>query len=421
MTKYSKELRLLHHVEKGSLKGAIEMLKAGANANGTSEAAASPLFLAANRGRIDILKLLIDYGADLEGTSSLDKFADGFTGNLPFEQGTTPLHGALAGENLDALRLLLLAGADPNLADSKGCTPLMMTCLKYFHAKNYVLTAVQELFDAGADPKVADLNGETALHIAATFNAPDLLGLLLSRAPSTVNLPNKKGVTALCYAASEGMEVAVSCLLSAGARDDPFLFAKGIGSLLTAVELGHEKVVRVLLDRGVQAVGGELAMSYALRRSILKRFPRILQMLLAVEGEHKRTKWARLRHTDGTPALHFAAACESLAAASILLQAGAGEATTNGLDKDISCCVGAVLPANKRNPDTTAAICRLLERGPAFRARSWAWAAESSEAPAASGTVCSMKRGRATLDVRIFRPTGNQFFSTRFSRYCKKR
>lgn len=402
MTKSSKELRLLHQVQKGSLKGIIEMLKAGANVDGSSEVGTAPLFLAANRGRTDVLQLLIDNGADLDAPSSLDNFADGFSGSLPFAEGPTPLHGALASESLDAIRLLLAAGADPDLADSKGCTPLMMACLKYSRTKKFVLMAV------------TDLKGDTALHIAANFNAPELLGLLLSRAPSTVNLPNTDGVTALCYAASEGKEAAVSCLLSAGARDNTFLFAKGIGSLLIAVELGHEKVVRVLLDRGVQAVGGELAMSYALRRAISYRFPRILQMLLAIEGEQKRIKWARLRHTDGNPALFFAAACESLAAASILLLAGADEGATNTLDKHISCCVGAAIRVNNRTPATTAAMCRLLERGPAFRARSWAWAAKPSEAPASSG--CSMSGARATLNVRIFRLKSNRFFSTRFCR-----
>ncbi|CAM9188238.1 unnamed protein product [Ectocarpus fasciculatus] len=416
MPKLTKELRLLHQVEKGNLKGAFEMLEAGANADGSSEAAASPLFLAANRGRLDILQLLID-----NAPSSLDKFADGFSGvTLLCAQGLTPLHGAIKGENLDALRILLVAGADPNLADNKGSTPLMMTCLHYIHAKNFVLRAVRELFDAGADPRGTGIRGETALHFAANFNAPDLLGLLLARAPSTVNAPNEEGVTALCYAAAEGKEVAVSCLLSAGAYDDPFLFGKGIGSLIMAAELGHEKVVRVLLDRGVQAVGGELAMSYALRRAVHNRFRTILQMLLDVEGEQKRMKWARLRHTDGNPVLHYAAACESLVAASILISAGADEGTTNGFGRHASVCVGAALPAEKRNPANTAAMCRLLERGPTFRALSWAWAAEPSETPAASGTVCSMNRATAALDVRIFRPTGNLCFSTRFSRYCKR-
>ncbi|CAM9515566.1 unnamed protein product [Ectocarpus fasciculatus] len=305
-----------------------------------------------------------------------------------------------------------------------------MTCLKYSCAKNFVLRAVRELLDAGADPRVAEPDGCIALHVAANFNEPDLLELLLSRAPSTVNVPEEEGVTALCYAASEGMEVAVSCLLSAGAYDDPFLFGKGIGSLIMAVEEGHEKVVRVLLDRGVQAVGGELAMSYALRRAIQYRFRRILQMLLDVEGEQKRVKWARLRHTDRTPVLHFAASCESLVAASILLQAGADESTllpggadegtTDGREKYISRFVGTALPADKRNPANTAAMCRLLERGPAFRALSWAWAAEPPEPLGASGTICPMRGSRATLRVRVFRPMGNRFFSTRFSRYCKK-
>ena len=68
------------------------------------------------------------------------------------------------------------------------------------------------------------------------------------------------------------------------------------------------------------------------------------------------------------------------------------------------------------------AYCRrMLDRGPAFRARSYTWSA--LEAPAAAPAAAevpvasNLEPAAGSLSVRVFRPMGTRFFAERFARY----
>ncbi|GAB4835221.1 hypothetical protein Ancab_000130 [Ancistrocladus abbreviatus] len=73
----------------------------------------TPLMIAATYGSVDVLKVILSLSeADVNRTCSSDK--------------STALHCAASGGSVyavDVIKLLLLAGADPNLADAKGCRP----------------------------------------------------------------------------------------------------------------------------------------------------------------------------------------------------------------------------------------------------------------------------------------------------------
>lgn len=72
----------------------------------------------------------------------------------------TPLHAAAAWGDKQIVKLLLNVGANPNLADNRGWTPLM------YAAKNGNLEMVQNLLAAGADPSYKDSKGNTAFGLA---------------------------------------------------------------------------------------------------------------------------------------------------------------------------------------------------------------------------------------------------------------
>lgn len=94
----------------------------------------SSLSKAAQISRTDIVKLLLDYGADAEKKDLKEAFVE-----------------ALLSGNLEITKMLLDAGANVNIKDEKGITPLMYAVL--FPTKNQG-TIVEWLLAAGAHVNV---------------------------------------------------------------------------------------------------------------------------------------------------------------------------------------------------------------------------------------------------------------------------
>ena len=77
----------------------------------------TPLHAAAWKGELEVAKVLIDLGADVNALSENDHY------------GTTPLHAAAHANNRDVVRLLLDSGADASIVNHAGRTPLGETTL----------------------------------------------------------------------------------------------------------------------------------------------------------------------------------------------------------------------------------------------------------------------------------------------------
>ncbi|CAM9947868.1 unnamed protein product, partial [Scytosiphon promiscuus] len=111
---------LAREVSIGSLTGVERLLNDGADVNGKGIDLLSPICRAASSGRVDVVKLLIERGADLEATT-IETRSDG-----SFRVGSAPaVHLAIYGRHIDVLQVLLQAGANPNSFNSYGTTPLM--------------------------------------------------------------------------------------------------------------------------------------------------------------------------------------------------------------------------------------------------------------------------------------------------------
>ena len=116
------------------------------------------LYIACEDGNVDLAKLLINRGADV---------------NLPVSWQRTPLYAANMGGYADIVKLLLENGADPNQL-AKSQTPLHVA------AENGCLQCVVHLVDAGAEVNALTSNGSPPIHLAKLSGHDDVVAYLNS-------------------------------------------------------------------------------------------------------------------------------------------------------------------------------------------------------------------------------------------------
>ena len=128
----------------------------------------TPLALAAHFGHLEVMRLLIDRGADVNRVAT-------------HRLAVTPLHAALFGRQVDAALLLIERGADVALArGGSGWKRAGWTPLHYAAGMGFG-TLVQPLLDRGADPSRADEEGKTPLDLAIDANHSGIADVLRSR------------------------------------------------------------------------------------------------------------------------------------------------------------------------------------------------------------------------------------------------
>jgi hypothetical protein len=91
--------------------------------------------------------------------------------NLSADKNVTPLHVAVAAQNLDLARYLLEHGADVNAGDAEGHTPL------HFAINRRDLELIRLVLDAKADPNAPDSAGKTPLNWVADSSVYPPMGM----------------------------------------------------------------------------------------------------------------------------------------------------------------------------------------------------------------------------------------------------
>jgi len=144
-------------------------------ANGESGAKLLPLHQAILRRKTDMVRLLLDRGADPRRADASQR---------------SPLQMAVERADAGLVGLLLARGADPTARDKAGWTPL-----HHAGAKNQLAIA-RLLLEGGAKPNQLSELGGTALHEAAVSGSVELIKLLLDRGVDPT-IVSKTSVTAL--------------------------------------------------------------------------------------------------------------------------------------------------------------------------------------------------------------------------------
>ena len=144
-----------------------ELMQAGADVNIKNDYQHTALMYAAQKGSIEIVKMLIDVGADVNTTCEC--------------HGNGALLSAVMGGHVDCLSKLIAAGADVNLSNKKG-----RTCLTFVRDGQ----CCNELISAGANVNIKDAEGGTSLLYALLNGNVDILEMLID-AGADVNIQNK--------------------------------------------------------------------------------------------------------------------------------------------------------------------------------------------------------------------------------------
>lgn len=271
------------------------------------------------------------------------------------QNGNTALHRAVQRGNTDIVRLLLQAGADKMAKGFGDATPLIMAAACGYKE------LVQLLVDEGTDISAIDGEGYNVLHAAAQNGYPDLVRfllecegadiasgagtgvatplqvaaragwvdvvkLLLEKGASTAD-KGPHGFTALHSAASRGKAEVVKLLLDYGA--DSRIRTEGLSTALTlAATDGHRKVVKLLLDRGADIMEKGPHGYTALHLAAEEGHHDVVQLLLQRGADITATE------NEGSTALHLATAAGCLEVVDLLIGWGEGTAVRDsGIDE----------------------------------------------------------------------------------------
>jgi len=264
----------------GCAEAAKLLLERGADVNRLTGKFQSAAFMAAGLGHVDVMRALIDHGADLEsagkpgpvspwefpspmqhavscaGPDMVGLLLDSLNGGegyrrgdpLVFPDGMGAIHCCVSKRppGVDNLKVLLDRGVDPNLGDKTKWTPLQVA------ASWGDLDVIRVLVEAGAHLSGNPGNGSytySAMQMAVVRDQPGSIKLLVELG-ADVNQDTGHGITPIITAAKENKQELASLLLDLGADMTSVLQNNHWSVFDTAKKEGHSGVAELLVRRG---------------------------------------------------------------------------------------------------------------------------------------------------------------------------
>ncbi|MGC9367824.1 MAG: ankyrin repeat domain-containing protein, partial [bacterium] len=183
------------------------------NINSTDSDGRTPLHIASWQGRVDIIEDLIKNGANVN--------------EKDLANNETPLFYGIEEERV--VRVLLENGAEVNIADFEGETPLLEA------SRNNDVEIINLLLDNGAEVNVVNEKGYTPLLISVSYENYDVAELLVN-AGADVNVENEDGYTPLIYAIGDEEIELIYKLIQEGA-DVNARIEKGLNEDLSVLKM----------------------------------------------------------------------------------------------------------------------------------------------------------------------------------------
>lgn len=194
----------------------IDLIKKGINVNSQNKNGYTPMILCVSDNHIEVMKYLIESGADLNKSSGYLRMtplhAATTDGNVEMvellinsgakiddqdHEGHTSLHRAIIFGQNEIAQLLLAHGANTEIKDNNGNTALHC-CIPTFarlDTQDQFTAAVRMLLKNKAEIDAQNNDGETPLHLAV-LKCPDIAQLLLNEG-ADFNIVNKAEQTPL--------------------------------------------------------------------------------------------------------------------------------------------------------------------------------------------------------------------------------
>jgi len=267
--KMKPDISIYEAAESGNIEAVKQHLADGTDVNAKRGDGFTPLHPAAYRGHKEIVELLIANGADVNA-----KVLSGPNqGMTPLDAANETNHteiadllrkdGAKTGEELNALidaaengdievvKKHLAAGADVNMKDKEGLTPL------HYAAWEGHMEVVELLIAEGADANAMHKWWGTPLHKAASGGHKEIAELLIAKG-TDVNAKGFEGWTALHTAAHGGHKEAAELLIQNGVDVNAKNY-NGFTPLHFAAGEGNKETAELLIAEGadVNAKAGE--------------------------------------------------------------------------------------------------------------------------------------------------------------------
>lgn len=155
-------ISMIHRsVDRDDLPGVQAEVDAGVSLETRDFRKKTPLQLAAEQGRMEIVRYLVQQGAIVDATTE------------PGTGEVTPLRFAIANGDIEMVLFLIEHGADVNKANEQGWTPLM-TATRHGHGD-----IIDVLLEAGADLHARTASGRTMSRIASDAGYTDIVMKLM--------------------------------------------------------------------------------------------------------------------------------------------------------------------------------------------------------------------------------------------------
>lgn len=258
------------------------LLRHGANANMPDNNGDFPLHIAAILGFLEIVKSLLDVGADLNAINTVQGIP---SLHLAMEQKHTAvvkelinrnadvkiidkltdnssLHWAVHLGDMDVLKSILAKGVNINAKNTGGGTPLYGAV----GLNNKIV--VEYLLNNGAAPNIPNKVGIYPLHVAANNNLLELITLLAKYADINQKTDDDNHDTPFQFAIQEGKLETIKMLIDCGADLNIAKANTGRPPLYTAIEKQYSEVTKELINKGadvnIKDIGGFVALHLAM-------------------------------------------------------------------------------------------------------------------------------------------------------------
>ncbi len=323
---------LLHYaVGRKNLAILKSLLDQDLDVNAQDNQGVTPLLAAGEAGNAEAVAVLIEYGAHLETRDNDDRTLLQVTVLNILDKMHRDFADVAEGEFSQAnlLQSLLVQGANPNVSDDLGQTPLHW--LREARAKTqdplklqpFLNQLIETIVENGADYSLTDLSGQPAysLHDAARFGHIDAAKSVVESGADAIDDLDPEGRTAFQVAVESNAIQVAELLLEHGADPNRWV-SLNESALAYAVDQVNVDMVKLLLARGV-SIANEEGREGPLLRAARTGSKEIVAALLDAGcniDEH---------NTNGDTPLHLAAEKGHAEVVTLLLDRGADTAAWN--------------------------------------------------------------------------------------------